>query len=241
MKNILLTGVSRGLGLNIAKLLLENDYAIWGLSRNNTNELQSLMDKFKSQIRVKFIDLSQVDKIKDVIFKDFIKFDTPLFGFVNNAAYAYDDIITNANYEKLKYSFDVNFFSSVLLIKHTIRNMLLHKIKGSLVHISSISVHTGYKGLSMYAASKGALEALSKNVAREWGERGIRSNCIVAGFMETDMNSKLTPEQKDRIYQRTSLKSPTTLDSVANTVLFLLDDKSKSITGQNIFVDSGTI
>jgi 3-oxoacyl-[acyl-carrier protein] reductase len=93
----------------------------------------------------------------------------------------------------------------------------------------------------MYAASKGSLEAFSKNTAREWGERGIRSNCIVAGFMETDMSLKLTNEQKQRIYNRTSLKSDTSLDSVSNTCLYLIRDESKSITGTNIFVDSGTI
>ena len=51
----------------------------------------------------------------------------------------------------------------------------------------SEGVHTGYKGLSMYASTKGALEAFSKNIAREWGEIGVRSNCLVAGFMETEM------------------------------------------------------
>jgi 3-oxoacyl-[acyl-carrier protein] reductase len=160
---------------------------------------------------------------------------------VNNAAIAYDDIITNANYETLSNMFQVNVFTPMLITKYVIRNMLLHNNIGSIVHLSSISVHTGYKGLSMYAASKGALEAFSKNTAREWGSRKIRSNCIVAGFMDTDMSSGLTEDQKKRIYQRTSLKEGTSIDSVAETVLFLLSDKSKSITGQNIFVDNGTI
>jgi 3-oxoacyl-[acyl-carrier protein] reductase len=93
----------------------------------------------------------------------------------------------------------------------------------------------------MYASTKGALEAFSKNTAREWGRKGIRSNCIVAGFMETEMSGTLTDEQKDRIYKRTSLKQPTDTQSVANTIEFLLSDGSKSITGQNINVDSGTI
>lgn len=241
MKNIVITGVSRGLGLKITELLLENGYNVFGISRTSTDEIRNLIEKFGTRFRIKYFDLSKVEQIKVELFQNFLNLEIPIYGFVNNAAFAYDDIITNANLERLKYSFDVNFFSSVIIIKYVIRNMLFHKTKGSLVHISSISAHTGYKGLSMYAASKGAIEALSKNIAREWGEKGIRSNCITPGFMETDMSSKLTSEQKDRIYQRTSLKSPTTLDSVANTVLFLLDDKSRSITGQNIFVDSGTI
>jgi 3-oxoacyl-[acyl-carrier protein] reductase len=119
--------------------------------------------------------------------------------------------------------------------------MIFNRTKGSVVHVSSISVHTGYKGLAMYAASKGALEAFSKNTAREWGDKQIRSNCLVAGFMETEMSGTLSDEQRNRIFKRTSLKVPTTLNSVAKTVCFLLSDGAESITGQSIHVDSGTI
>lgn len=58
----------------------------------------------------------------------------------------------------------------------------------------------------MYASSKGALEAFSKNTAREWGSLGIRSNVVVPGFMETAMSATLTNEQKERIYNRNSMK-----------------------------------
>ncbi len=129
----------------------------------------------------------------------------------------------------------------MILTKYSIRNMLINKTKGAIIHISSISVHTGYKGLAMYASSKGAIEAFSKNTAREWGELGIRSNVVVPGFMETAMSSTLNNDQKDRIYKRTSLKCATDIESVAETVTFLLSSKAASITGQNIHVDNGTI
>ena len=129
----------------------------------------------------------------------------------------------------------------MMLIKYVIRNMLQHRIPGSIVHISSVSVHTGYKGLAMYASTKGALEAFSKTTAREWGEKGIRSNALVAGFMETAMSGTLSNEQRDRIFKRTSLKKPTTTESVANMIEFLMSDASTSVTGVNVFVDSGTI
>jgi 3-oxoacyl-[acyl-carrier protein] reductase len=154
---------------------------------------------------------------------------------------AYDDIITNANESKLESMFRLNTIIPILLTKYVIRNMIFNKIKGSIIHISSISAHTGYKGLSMYAASKASLEAFSKTTAREWGVKGIRSNCIVAGFMETDMSSQLNHEQKQKIYNRTSLKSDTSLESVSNTCFYLISNESISITGTNIFVDSGTI
>ena len=160
---------------------------------------------------------------------------------VENGVQAYDDIVTNISLDRLKAMYDVNVFTPMLLTKYAIRNMIFNRVGGSIVHISSISAHTGYKGLAMYASSKGALEAFSKNTAREWGEKGVRSNVVVPGFMDTAMSSTLSDEQKNRIYKRTSLKKATEVASVAETVAFLLSDRARSITGQNINVDAGTI
>ncbi len=241
MKNILLTGISKGLGLEIAQVLLEKGYTVHGLCRTISNDLKLLMNSYESKIYIKSFDLLDTQGCKNLLTKGFINYDIPLHGFVNNAAIAYDDIVTNIDIKPLHEMFQVNVFTPMLITKYVIRNMLLHQIQGSIVNISSISVHTGYKGLAMYASTKGALEAFSKNTSREWGSKGIRSNCIVAGFMETSMSQKLDDGQRNRIYNRNSLKTPTSLNSVANTVEFLLSEKASSITGQNIFVDSGTI
>ena len=90
-----------------------------------------------------------------------------------------DDIITNLNVDSLENMYKVNVFAPFMLTKYVLRDMLLNKNKGSIIHISSISAHTGYKGLAMYASTKGALEAFSKNTAREWGSFGVRSNIAV--------------------------------------------------------------
>lgn len=241
MKNILVTGVSRGLGLALLRILLEKGWNVYGISRSKTENLEKLIDTYPYSLKWCQYDLDDNEHIRQKIFKEFIGFKTPLHGYVNNAAIAYDDIITNINYDPLYKMFRVNVFSPMMFTKYVIRHFLLHNIQGSIVHVSSISAHTGYKGLSMYAASKAALEAFSKTTAREWGERGVRSNALVAGFMETEMSSSLSEDQKDRIYKRTSLKKPTEIQSVASTIAFLLSDEASSITGQNIFVDNGTI
>jgi 3-oxoacyl-[acyl-carrier protein] reductase len=239
--NILLSGVSKGLGLAIAEKLLSSGSSVYGIARTRTKQFEALQEKYPDTLHFKSVDLSDADGVHDAVFKEYIDFETPLHGFVNNAAMAYDDIVTNINLEPLEEMYRVNVFSPMILTKYVIRNMLLHRVKGSIVHISSISVHTGYKGLSMYASTKGALEAFSKNTAREWGERQIRSNCIVAGFMETEMSATLSDDQKNRIYKRTSLKRATEVGSVGDTAVFLLSEGAQSITGQNIHVDSGTI
>jgi 3-oxoacyl-[acyl-carrier protein] reductase len=117
--------------------------------------------------------------------------------------------------------------------------MLLHSTRGSLVHLSSVSVQRGFRGLAMYAATKAAMEGFSKGVAREWGRMGIRSNCVVPGFMETDMSAELDERQREQVFRRTALGEATSVASVARTIRFLLSDEASSVTGTNIAVDAG--
>lgn len=239
--NYLVTGCSRGVGLEICRVLLEQGHTVYGVARSYTDKFSCLEKEFGNKLFFKSIDLSDSDNVHKNVFKDFVNNKIQLHGYVNNAAMAYDDIVTNLNLDRLRAMYAVNVFTPMMITKYVIRNMLLHHTKGCIVHISSISAHTGYKGLAMYASSKGALEAFSKDTAREWGELGIRSNVVVPGFMETAMSATLTTEQKDRIYKRTSLKQATSVYSVASTVAFLLSEQACSITGQNIHVDAGTI
>lgn len=239
--NILVTGCSRGVGIEICKVLLSQGNIVYGIARSYTDEFKALELEYPQKLFFKSVDLSDTKGSRNKVFKEYITNDIILDGYVNNAAIAYDDIITNINLDRLKVMYDVNVFTPMIITKYAIRNMILHKTKGVIIHISSISVHTGYKGLSMYASSKGAMEAFSKDTAREWGPLGIRSNVVVPGFMSTTMSASLTSEQRDKIYARTSLKAATNVKSVAETVAFLLSDKACSITGQNIHVDNGTI
>ena len=221
--NILVTGCSRGVGLEICRVLLEQGHAVYGIARNYTDDFKELAIRYKDRLFFKSVDLSVLAEIHRQVFKEYVTNRIVLDGVVNNAMYA------------------VNVFAPMMITKYAIRNMLLHRKKGCIVHISSVSAHTGYKGLAMYASSKGALEAFSKDTAREWGELGIRSNVVVPGFMETEMSASLTREQKDRIFRRTSMKQATSVRSVAETTVFLLSEKACSITGQNIHIDNGTI
>ena len=239
--NIIVTGCSRGVGLEICRVLLEQGHTVYGIARSCPDEFKTLQAEYEGRLLYKSVDLSDSENVRQNVFKDFCGKKVRSGGYVNNAAVAYDDIVTNLNLDRLKAMYEVNVFTPMMMTKNVIRNMILYHTKGSIVHISSISVHTGYKGLAMYASSKGALEAFSKDTAREWGQMGIRSNVVVPGFMATAMSSTLTEEQRSKIYARTSLKAATSIRSVAETVAFLLSEKAESITGQNIHVDNGTI
>ncbi|MDG1314129.1 MAG: SDR family NAD(P)-dependent oxidoreductase [Flavobacteriaceae bacterium] len=225
MKNILLTGDSKGLGENIKIHLIKSGYNVIGLSRSG-DDIQ--------------YDLRDVDGIKD-LYLSILKERGPIHGFINNAAFAYDDIITNLNSNKLIDMYNINVFSPMMLTKYVIRDMILNKTKGSIVHISSISVHTGYKGLAMYASTKGSLEAFSKNTSREWARMGIRSNIVCPGFMDTNMSNSLNEDQRNKIFKRNSKLKELTVQEVSATVNFLISEESSGITGQTLHVDNGTI
>jgi len=241
MKNwIVVTGDSSGLGAVIVKRLLDNDKCVIGISRKESGEVKERLRKFHSKFRHINWDLSDIDNIKNLYASE-IKPIGPIGGLVNNAATAYDDLITNAKPDALEQMTRLNLLAPIVLTKYALRDMLLNGIKGSIVHVSSICAHTGYTGLSMYGATKGGLEGFSRGVAREWGKKGIRSNCVAPGFMKTKMSSKLSNEQRSQICRRTSLRKATEIDSVAAIVEFLLSSKSSSITGQTIIVDAGSL
>lgn len=243
MRWIIVTGDSGDLGGAVTKEILrtfDNSFGVIGLSRRQTENINMLKSNYSDRYKHINYDLSDVDGVKD-LFRNEIHSLGHIYGLVNNAANAYDDIVTNLHSKPLRKMFDINVFSGMMLTKYAIRDMLVTGTRGSLVHISSVSAHTGYKGLAMYAASKGALEAFSLGTAREWGAKGIRSNIVAPGFMETAISSKLNDEQRVKIYQRTSLKNATQVESVAKTIVFLLSDAAASITGSVVRVDNGTV
>ncbi|XID90674.1 SDR family NAD(P)-dependent oxidoreductase [Paenibacillaceae bacterium WGS1546] len=241
MKWTIVTGDSGGLGGSIAETLLENESrGVIGISRKSNDRVLALTAKYGDRYVHLDYDLSDPAGIKE-LYRRSVRSIGPLSGLVNNSATAYDEIVTNADPETLARMYNINALSPIMLTKYALRDMLLHRTKGSIVFISSVSAHTGYKGLSMYASTKGALEAFSRGVAREWGGQGIRSNCVSPGFMETAMSESLPDDLRDKIYRRTSLGGPTAVDSVARTVAYLLSEQAAAITGTTVRVDNGSL
>lgn len=238
-KTAVITGVSRGLGLAVARRLLAQNWRVCGLSRGESEEWSTVAAGHRERATWRACDFGNAAAVEKVLAE--LPLGQPIAALVNNAAFAYDDLVTNLHRAELERSFAINVFTPMILTRHVIRNMLLHGTAGAIVHVSSISVRSGSRGLAMYAATKGALEAFSRSTAREWGARGIRSNCVVPGYMETEMTATMSAEQKQKIHRRAALGNATDVESVAATIQFLLSDGASSITGQDVVVDAGLI
>lgn len=125
---------------------------------------------------------------------------------------------------------------------HTIRALapgLRELGRGSIVNITSINGLRGKFGQANYSAAKAGLIGLTKTAARELGPRGVRVNAVAPGMVLTDMARRLPPEHLERALEETVLKQLATPEDIANTVLFLLSDAARMITGEVIRVDCG--
>ena len=134
---------------------------------------------------------------------------------------------------------NLNVQAPILLTKYLLRPMLLNQ-SGRIINISSIIARTGFNGLSVYAASKAALEGFTKSLSREVGKAGITVNCVAPGYMQTEMTNSLQGDKLESIKRRSPLGRLATPDDAAGAVLYLLSEQAATVTGTTITVDAGS-
>ncbi|MFM0168563.1 glucose 1-dehydrogenase [Paraburkholderia sediminicola] len=143
---------------------------------------------------------------------------------------------TATNYED---TFSVNVLGTLLSLKHEMRVMLAQGA-GSIINLSSIAGQVGFAGASVYAASKHAVEGLTKSAALEGAAAGVRVNAVAPGPVATEMLDRFaggTEEGKAGFLATIPARRAATLDEIAQTIVFLASDKARYLTGQNIAVD----
>jgi 3-oxoacyl-[acyl-carrier protein] reductase len=243
MHNVVVTGGSRGIGLGIARRLIESGFRAIAIARKESNELTSAIKEVERQpersgmLRFVPFDLAEIEGIADLV-KTLRKDFGPIYGLVNNAGISAEGTLAMMRSSQIEQVVRLNTLSPMVLTKYVVRSMMADG-GGRIVNISSIVASTGYSGLSVYSATKASLIGFTRSLAREVGRMGVNVNAVAPGFVDTDMTHALTPEHREQIVRRSALRRLVDVDDVANAVEFLLSEKAKNITGTVLTVDAG--
>lgn len=241
MKTFFITGISRGLGLELTRHFLEKGHRVIGLSRTKSEALGRLIDKYPELLEWHQFDLERLcqdeESIKHVVDLDKVSIDV----FIDNAAILYKDLIHKIRGKELSYMFCINTVIPIILTKMIVNNFLRFKKPGCIIHMSSICAHRAFNGLSMMGATKAAIEAFSRDTAYEYGRFGIRSNTVVAGLLEIGMRSTVNERLTDNLKSMTAMRKLVDTQSIVSIIDYLVSDDSHCITGENIHINAGIV
>ena len=242
VRNIIVTGGSRGLGLGIARRLAAAGYRVIAIARKTNKQLEAAVAEIErtGQGELHFVafDLGEIKAIPGLIQKIRKQFG-PIYGLVNNAAIGTEGVLAIMQTSQIEELVRINTVSPIVLTKYAVRSMLSEG-GGRIVNVASIIGFTGFSGLSVYGATKASMIGFTRSLAREVGRRGVNVNAVAPGFVDTDMTQGLDEEQRGRVARRSALRRLPEIDDIANAVEFLLDDKAKNITGTVLTVDAGS-
>jgi 3-oxoacyl-[acyl-carrier protein] reductase len=240
MRNVLVTGGSRGIGLAIARRLAAASYDVIAVARRESDELRAAIAEFGASsggISFRAFDLSATDEIPAFV-KSLRDEFGPLYGLVNNAGLGTEGLLATMHNSQIEALVRLNVLSPIVLTKYVVRHMMADG-EGRIVNISSIIASTGYNGLSVYGATKAAATGFTRSLAREVGKVGITVNAIAPGFITTELTQGLSDEQKKRIAGRSALKRLPEAEDVAAMVEYLLGDGGRNVTGSVLTIDAG--
>jgi 3-oxoacyl-[acyl-carrier protein] reductase len=235
-KTILVTGGTRGLGLAVTKRLATAGYRVIAAGRQCTPELEAVLSS--ANVHFEPLDLAKHAEIHDFV-KRVTATHGHLYGLVNNAAIGHDGVLATMHDSQIESLISVNLTGTILLTKYAIRSMLLRR-EGRVINVSSIIASTGFNGLSVYAATKAALNGFTRSLARELGKAGITVNSVAPGYMQTDMTGALQGEKLESIKRRSPLGRLATVDDAAAAIAWLLSHDAASVTGTTLTVDAGS-
>ncbi len=241
MRNVIVTGASRGLGLAIAKALAASGYRVLAIARSQSEELQALITAAAQAGRgtVQFypFDLLEITAMGPLVSR--LRHEVgPIYGLVNNAGLGTAGVLALMRDEQIEALIRLNTLSPIVLTRHVARSMMSERA-GRIVNISSVVAATGYQSLSVYSATQASLIGFTRSLARELGQLGITVNAVAPGFVDTEMTRELDVRQREQIIRRSALRRLPQPEDVAAAVEFLLSEQARNITGTTLTVDAG--
>ncbi len=233
-----LTGIGRATALNFAK-----DGARIAISGRRDEAGQALVSELRAtgaEAEYYRADVRHEDDVKRLVDSTVARFGR-LDVAVNNAGTEGESgPIVGQSIESFHATFETNVLGVFLSLKHEMR-VMLEQGSGSIINLSSVAGQVGFPGASIYAASKHAVEGLTKSAALEAAASGVRVNSVSPGPVATDMFERFTGGESvaKALVASIPAKRTASPDEIAQTIAFLASDKAKYLTGQNIAVDGG--
>lgn len=266
MRNVIVTGGSKGLGLAIAARLASCGYRVIAIARSETKELRAEIERIaalaahgtgengdpngaatggrkngakgsEGELRFHAFDLADTAAIGTLV-SELRREVGPLYGLVNNAGLGTAGLLSMMRDADIEALVRLNTVSPLLLTKYVVRAMMAER-EGRIVSISSIVASSGYKALAAYSATKASLEGFTRSLAREVGPLGITVNAVAPGFVDTAMTHALADSEREQIMRRSALRRMAEPDDVAGAVEYFLGEKARNITGVILTVDAG--
>ncbi|MDV5172356.1 SDR family NAD(P)-dependent oxidoreductase [Photobacterium rosenbergii] len=235
-----ITGATRGIGRSIAQAFIGQGYDIAFCYRSNDVEALSLMAEAESAgsrvvaSRLDVSDESAVLGFFEKIEQQFGRLDV----LVNNAGQTRDGLLVSMEKKDMDDVLATNVVGTLLFCREAVKLMLPARC-GSIINLSSITATKANKGQTNYAASKGAVEALTRALAVEVGKKGIRVNAVAPGVIKTEMAGELLGNFEKQLKQRLLARTFGEPNDIAAAVLFLARPENHYITGQVLTVDGG--
>ena len=233
-KIVLVTGASRGIGLEAAKHFSKEGYKVIGTSRGDFNLGELIGDNSATSFQ---LDLMSKESIQ-TLFADLKSEDLLPSVLVNNAGITKDQLFLRMKDEDWDDVIETNLNGLFRVTKAFIKPMVKNKF-GRVINISSVAGLMGNSGQVNYSSSKSAMVGFSRSLAKELGSRNITSNVVAPGFIETDMTTFLNDDEKVEVSKNIPMRRFGTVEDVAKCIVFLASDEANYITGQTISVDGG--
>jgi 3-oxoacyl-[acyl-carrier protein] reductase len=236
---VVVTGGSRGLGKSLVQAFLDNGDAVATCSRSATEATDAWAADAATTDRFLYRPVDMADRascrafVADVM-ERFGRIDV----LINNAGVARDGILAIFSDDDVDEVIDLNLKGTIEMTRHVVRRMLRHH-SGPIVNVSSIVGLSGYRGLTVYGATKAALDGFTRALARELGSVGITVNSVAPGYLRTEMTHGLDEGDLTQIARRTPAGRLGEPEDVASAVLFLTSPGAGFITGHTLVVDGG--
>ena len=235
-QTVLITGASRGIGLEIALFLRNSGYRVIGTSTNSggVQLIDQALGPGGKGIEMRI----DSDESVDQAFSKLEELEESPCILINNAGMTADNLIMRMSSEEWSSVIDTNVNGLYRVTKPLVRQMMKNRW-GRIVNISSVVARMGSPGQTNYVASKSAIEGFTKSLALELASRNITVNALAPGFIETDMTSVLDDDQKEKIMEKIPLGRMGQAKEVAAAVAFLISDDAAYITGQTLQINGG--